>query len=364
VHPGGNGGNGGNAARGGNGGNGGDGGNGGNSGLAGSGGSSGDADIDLFLGAVAFGNLQTKAGRDLVMINGHIGHLALNAVAQSATAGAVGAGGNGGGGGTGGAAGLTTFGGAAFGTAGAGGARGLGVGADGTNNGTPGTAGTGPVSGSTGATGNTGLAGNGSQNGGGGNIGNATTDPFPEFSQIEGDNFVGVGQAAANVGSLIALNGSTFTSGNEYELRFYMPNRDSYLMFGASLNGYPSPPIGSNPLPNEQGQFSFGQGPYNITEPDTNFAFYFNVPPTVPPIPPVTPRPPFIPTGIPLGNFVYDQFTRYEYYWRSVDALANGGWWYLGSIRYAMGDGPRLRIWGLNSYDVFGGTPAQTQPNE
>ena len=72
-----------------------------------------------------------------------------------------------------------------------------------------------------------------------------------------------------------SINSAPNASGGE--LRLYLPRRDSLNMAdGSTLNGvdvatFPA----TGPLPNEKGDFSPFNGPYNVNQADGNFAFYF-----------------------------------------------------------------------------------------
>jgi filamentous hemagglutinin family protein len=349
------GGNGGNAGVGGSGGNGGNAGFGGAAGVASNGGDGGSAFVTTNLDNVVGGDIEVVADRDLAMSNGRIGPFADNILLRAAIAGVGGTGGAGATGGAAGTAGDAGLGGIGSGTAGSGALGGFGEtnGSQTPRRTPPGSSGNGPVNGSAGVSGLTADAGDSSTDGTDGADGIQSLNSFPSFVSLEGYAYIGVGQGPTNVGQLIADDRSTFTSGVEDELRFYLPNRESYqVAAGALLNGFAAPPPGTNPLPNEQGEWAFGTGPYEPAtfEQGTNFAFYFNPPPPVPPVPPV------VPTGYPLGQFVYDQFTRYEYYWQSVIYLPGGGWQYLGRFNYSPGRGPTSRLGGMSSFDLFGGT--------
>lgn len=93
-----------------------------------------------------------------------------------------------------------------------------------------------------------------------------------------GDTYIGVGQGAAKTGTLTANASSAINSAPTGELRFYMPNRASYqIAAGTPLNGTPALLPGTNPLPNEKGNFSIGDGPYHLlADASRNYAFYFN----------------------------------------------------------------------------------------
>ncbi len=105
----------------------------------------------------------------------------------------------------------------------------------------------------------------------------------PTGTNLTGNTFIGVGQnnyTAGGTGTITADVNSTFSSGQNGELRFYIPNNAGYqIAAGASLNGVAAPAPGTDPLPNLQGQFTFGAGPYG-----GNFSFYHApVPPPPPP---------------------------------------------------------------------------------
>ncbi|MFK5924515.1 MAG: filamentous hemagglutinin N-terminal domain-containing protein [Verrucomicrobiota bacterium] len=90
-------------------------------------------------------------------------------------------------------------------------------------------------------------------------------------SYTSGDTFIGVGTVAGPE-RLIANANSGFFSAPTAQLRFYIPSSSSnQIAAGASLNGTLAP--GPGIIPNNQGVYAFGLGPYNLVDPG-NFAFY------------------------------------------------------------------------------------------
>jgi filamentous hemagglutinin family protein len=277
---GGDGGNGGNGSRGGNGGNGGNAAPGGAAGSAATGGNGGSVNHTVKSSYTNVGNIEIIIDQTLDSTGGSIGHVFYNSNYGSAQ------------GGTSGSGGLATLGGSSglFGNPGGGGSA-AGNGSDGSGeSGTPGrngsgyggsygTRGAGIQAGNFGAYGTTSSNGLASQVGTKGSNGTIQTNSTTISTTNTGNTFIGVGQSQPNTpgsGQLIADFTSSFSSGTNDELRFYLPSRNDYqIAAGAKLNGSPAQAPGTNPLYNEQAYASFGNGTYSITQPGTNYAYYF-----------------------------------------------------------------------------------------
>jgi len=86
-----------------------------------------------------------------------------------------------------------------------------------------------------------------------------------------GNTFIGVGTVGGTE-TLTADAASRFDSAPGGELRFYIPSAASnQIAAGAFLNGTAA--SGPGIIPNNQGEYNFGEGPYVLTDPG-NFAFY------------------------------------------------------------------------------------------